>query len=252
MRNILVKRMINVVCLKWGQRYGPEYVNRLFAAVQRHTQAIPKDSLRFLCFTDDCHGIRPEVITHDLPCAGDLDIWWNKLWLFSADMPLDHGEQIFYIDLDTLITSDISDMVSRVYDRLVVLRDFYQGIARSAGDMGSGLMAWRHGDLVRVWQEFARDPGKHIQDLAPLGDQKWTELQTQGQRDYWQDLWPDRVVSFKVHCDQGLPAQASIVCYHGRPSIPESISQGWDHHTAFRRWRTEPAPWVLDHWRDHA
>jgi hypothetical protein len=26
----------NVICMKWGTKYGPEYVNRLYAMVRRH------------------------------------------------------------------------------------------------------------------------------------------------------------------------------------------------------------------------
>ena len=28
--------VLNVVCLKWGTKYGPEYVNRLYRMVARH------------------------------------------------------------------------------------------------------------------------------------------------------------------------------------------------------------------------
>jgi hypothetical protein len=54
------------------------------------------------------------------------------------------------------------------------------------------------------------------------------------------------VVSFKVHCRDGLPKNAAIVCYHGRPSIPESV------HINERIWKFDltPQPWVLDYWRD--
>jgi len=26
----------HVICMKWGTKYGPEYVNRLYAMVRRH------------------------------------------------------------------------------------------------------------------------------------------------------------------------------------------------------------------------
>ena len=42
-----------VICLKWGTRYGPEYVNRLYSMVKRHTE----HALRFICITDDPSGI---------------------------------------------------------------------------------------------------------------------------------------------------------------------------------------------------
>ena len=46
-----------VICMKWGTKYGPEYVNRLYGMVSRHLHG----AFRFVCFTDDTTGIRPEV-----------------------------------------------------------------------------------------------------------------------------------------------------------------------------------------------
>lgn len=237
--------MINIVCLKWGDRYSVDYVNRLLAMTRRH---VTKD-FQFWCFTEDARDIDPDVRVLDLMTASTLETWWNKIFLFAPDNGLPENEQIFYIDLDTLIVSNIDDLltVSQISE-IVVLRDFYQGIARSAGRIGSGLMSWRHGSYAHVWHDFIQDPDAAQRRVHPQGDQAWIELEISDWR-YWQDLFPDRVVSFKVHCAEGLPAQAGIICYHGRPSIPESVTQRVHHSTALRKWHTEPAPWVLDHWR---
>ena len=44
----------NVICMKWGTKYGPEYVNRLYAMVRRHLTG----DFRMVCLTDDPTGIR--------------------------------------------------------------------------------------------------------------------------------------------------------------------------------------------------
>jgi hypothetical protein len=44
----------NVICMKWGTKYGPEYVNRLYAMVRRHLTG----DFRMVCLTDDSKGIR--------------------------------------------------------------------------------------------------------------------------------------------------------------------------------------------------
>ena len=234
--------MINIVCVKWGNKYGPEYVNRLFAAVQRHTTV----ETQFWCLTEDSNGLVPGINTLPLLCPDQLDSWWNKISLFSPDNGLPVGEQIFYIDLDTLIVDNIDSLlnVGTVPD-IVVLRDFYHGIAKSAGSIGSGLMSWLHGQYSHIWDQFAAGPESAIASVHPHGDQHWIESQISAWY-CWQDLFPGAVVSFKMHCQAGIPPGACVICYHGAPSIPESITY------AGRQWRFQlsPQPWVAEYWRD--
>ncbi len=233
--------MINIVCVKWGTKYGPEYVNRLYYGIRRHTTK----EFRFWCFTENPHGLDPAILVSPLIPHQELDSWWNKLYLFSDEIPIANGEQIFYVDLDTLIVDDIDDLLTEEHRRIVVLRDFYHGLAKTAGLVGSGLMSWKSGQYINIWTEFIKDPQKSIRLCRPHGDQKWVE-RTAGDWCFWQDLYPDAVVSFKVHCREGIPPGAKIICYHGRPSIPDSArieTQDW-------QWVLAPQPWVLDHWRD--
>lgn len=233
--------MINIVCLKWGSKYGAEYVNRLAAAVGRHTTK----SYRFWCMTDDHLGLRKDINVLPLAHSHQLDIWWNKISLFDPENGLPLSEQIFYIDLDTLIVNNIDSMLTNEVPDIIVLRDFYHGIAKTAGNVGSGLMSWRHGNYNNIWNNFIKDPDLAIRSIRPHGDQAWVESQISAWY-YWQDLWPDTVVSFKMHCQSGIPPNAAIICYHGKPSIPESVTyQGTDW-----KWRLTPQPWVAEHWKD--
>ena len=43
-----------VLCMKWGTKYGPEYVNRLYGMVRRHLRG----DFRFVCLTDRSDGVR--------------------------------------------------------------------------------------------------------------------------------------------------------------------------------------------------
>ncbi len=237
----LKETIVNIVCLKWGNKYGPEYVNRLYAGVKRNTTI----NFKFWCFTDDATGIRPEVRTVPLPYATQLDSWWNKLHLFSNDIPIDQGAWIFYIDLDTLIVDNIDKLLASKHQCLVVLRDFYQGIVKSANQIGSGLMCWEHGKYEFIWSKFITNVEKHIKQAGTYGDQWWIEQRVKTVL-LWQDLFPDQVVSFKVHCRKGIPANAKIICYHGKPSIPESST----NTNILGKWTIAPQPWVLKHWRE--
>ena len=54
---------MNVICMKWGSKFGAEYVNRLRSMVVRH---LPHPH-RFVCFTEDARGIDPAVEVAPLP-----------------------------------------------------------------------------------------------------------------------------------------------------------------------------------------
>ncbi len=49
--------------MKWGSKYGPEYVNRLYAMVRRHLRG----GFDFVCLTDRPDGIREEVRSLPIP-----------------------------------------------------------------------------------------------------------------------------------------------------------------------------------------
>ena len=45
---------LTIVCVKWGRKYGADYVNRLHRAVRQHLPS----ARSFVCLTDDPEGIR--------------------------------------------------------------------------------------------------------------------------------------------------------------------------------------------------
>ncbi len=52
-----------VLCMKWGTKYGAEYVNRLYNMVKRHTTV----DFKMVCLTDRTEGINPEVQCFPIP-----------------------------------------------------------------------------------------------------------------------------------------------------------------------------------------
>ena len=98
----------HIITLKWGNRYGAEYVNRLASAVRRNISR----PVSIVCFTDDGNGIDPEVTVYPIP---EIDLptksavtGWRKLCLFSRDLPID-GLGLF-LDLDIVITGSLDGL----------------------------------------------------------------------------------------------------------------------------------------------
>ena len=57
------QQKVNVICIKWGDKYGNDYVNTLYSMVSRNL-SLP---YRFVCFTDEAEGIRDEVEVKPIP-----------------------------------------------------------------------------------------------------------------------------------------------------------------------------------------
>lgn len=98
-------RCANVVCMKWGTRYGPEWVNRLAAMVRRNTTW----NIRFVCFTDDPTGIRPDIECQPLPHVefdSALGKYWPKLGLMQQDLGGLEGMTL-YLDLDVVVIGNL-------------------------------------------------------------------------------------------------------------------------------------------------
>lgn len=98
-----------VFCMKWGTRYGPEYVNRLWRGVQRHTTG----PVRLVCFTDDVTGIDKAVDCRPLPAFEGVPEYlsvkpWKKLSLWQKDLGKDlNGRDALFLDVDLVLTGSL-------------------------------------------------------------------------------------------------------------------------------------------------
>ena len=84
----------HIICMKWGTKYGPEYVNRLYAMVRRHLTG----EFNMVCLTDNSDGIRSEVQCLPIPPLdlpqGIPERGWTKLASFAQDL---HGLRGTYL-----------------------------------------------------------------------------------------------------------------------------------------------------------
>ena len=97
--------MLNVICLKHGQKYGPEYVNNLYNMIQRHL-TVPHN---FICFTDDSAGLNENVNVRMLPPM-NIQGWWWKPFIFKRGHFSPTDVNLFF-DLDMVIVRNINHFV---------------------------------------------------------------------------------------------------------------------------------------------
>lgn len=213
--------MIDIVCMKFGTKYGPEYVNILRRGVARNLS----QAHRFVCFTDNPSGLDTATNPEIRP---DLGGWWNKLWIFSAWTP----RRQLALDIDDPVTGSLDELASWPGRGHLVLSNWYKPdeIAGAVHVLDPGFH--RH----ELWVEFC-ERGEAIKAEFRSDQEFYTARIKDSPR--IQEFLPDQVISYKKHCQGiGLPPNARIVCFHGTPKPPEVIAVG----------RPEDA-WVKEHWR---
>lgn len=192
-----------VICVKVGDKYPAEYVNRLASMVRRHASV----ETRVLCLTDDPKGVT-ECETCDIET--DLPGWWAKLVLFKPHSALP-GRFVF-LDLDTVIVDSI-DFLFRYNGAFCILRDFWSPA------YGSAVISMVRGFGAPVWTDFRREV------LTSGGDQDWITAKVR-YADFWQTIYPGRIGSYKAdHLVEG-PRDFHLVCFHGDPK-PHTFTDGW-------------------------
>ncbi|MCY4393786.1 MAG: hypothetical protein OXC10_01440 [Rhodospirillaceae bacterium] len=245
---------VNILTLKWGDRYGPVFVNRLYRAIDRHL-ARP---FRFLCFTDDGSGLLPQIEPHPLPSL-DLPEYkarstWLKLGLFADGLADMEGDCLF-LDLDLLIVEGIDCFFEYEPGRRCIIHNWTlrHQISRKRPEIGnSSVFRWRAGTTQFIVNRFLGERDWALQTFD-TAEQSYVTL-AMGERLWWPEAW---VRSFKRHSVPAfplnlvtapkLPADTRILVFHGRPD-PDQALDGWRSGRLHRR--TRPAPWIEDHWHD--
>ncbi len=175
---------MKIACvLKPSHEYDTDYVDHFLRGVQKHV-----GDYEFL-----------------LIGGSEYPGWWSKMELFRPDIKGD----LLYFDLDTMIVGNIDDILA--VNTLTVLSDF-----NYLNRVASGMMFIPERERAFIWEEWIKNPKAHMEQWGGHGDggflsQYWEHAAR------WQDLVPDQIVSYKKHCLNGVPKEARVVCFHGRP-----------------------------------
>lgn len=184
-----------------SSEFTPAHVQALQKQVERHA---PFAS--FECLTDvDVPGVDCKPLEHNWPG------WWSKMNLFSPTLKGD----FLFMDLDTVIVGDLSDIGE--VNTLTMLRDFYRDGKKLAEGLGGALCFFPEADRAPVWEYWIKNPLLAMRLAGHKGDMQVFEQFYRNTADRWQDVLPGQVVSWKVHCKNGVPPGARVVCMHGKP-----------------------------------
>ena len=203
---------ITIICIKHGNKYGPEYVNILASMVNRNI-SVPYE---FLCYTEQPSGIRPDI--RCLPMLCKYPGWWSKIGLYQERLPGVVTDRVLFLDLDVVITGSLNE-IAWYPGEFITARDWPEGSPNDKGEFNSSVILLKVGSRSEIWDQF--DP-ETIKKKYHHGDQEY--VNTLG-IDY--ALFPDKwVKSYKLHkLQDSFPEDTRIVFFHGLPKPPDC--DGW-------------------------
>lgn len=240
----------NVICMKWGTAYGPEYVNILAAMVKRHL-TIPH---RFVCFTDDTTGIHPSIETRPIPeiALGSAPIWsgWRKIASLSPHLGLTGN--VLFLDLDLIIMGNIDGFFTHAPNEFCIIENWTQP-GQKIGN--SSVYRYRADAHTDVFADFER---RHEEIYRTITNEQ-TYLTLQVAQKHKVEFWPDEWCrSFKRHCLPNVflrpfvapqpPKGCKILVFHGPPKPIDAAHGKWPN----KRKCLRPSPWILQHWKESA
>lgn len=241
--------MDNVICMKWGTKFAPEYVNILAQNVRRNL----KRPYRFVCFTDDATGLKKDIEIRPLPDLklpdGLPERGWNKLTLFKEKLDDLEGTALF-LDLDVLIAGSL-DPFFEYPGEFRIIRDWNLK-GKNIGN--SSVFRFQIGRYPDILEDFLKNEKElrthHRNEQAVLS----YFMREKGILEYWPEEW---CLSFKRHFMRKFPLgyflqpkkrpEVRIIVFHGNPN-PDAVRSGWHHSTFLRAVR--PTPWMADLWTE--
>ncbi|WFU50680.1 glycosyl transferase [Sinorhizobium terangae] len=265
-----------VICINWGTKYGPPFINRLYAMVARNITP----PFTFTCFTDNRSGLRPEILCEDLP---PLDVAmpvnskgiWPKARLWGPKLGNLTGPVLF-LDLDLVIVGSLDAFFQYGgADDVILARNQTTPFERLGQ---TSLFRFPVGKLVPLQEKFRADP-QGVADEYSF-EQRFVTRNAPGGVKLFPRRW---VLHFRQDCRwpfplnyflaPRLPADGRVVIfprnllpqhaidgqfgYKGRPASPlghirDLFSRDRRQKGVFGYLRhyIRPTPWVAEHWRE--
>lgn len=252
-----------VGCVKWGARYGPDYVNVLFRAVRAHL-ARPH---RFVCVTDDAAGLDAGIDVRPFPEFTVPRATWRrscfpKIAILAPGLLAD-DEIVLQVDLDLMVVGGLDAFFELFAARpaFYSLREWNPALVRAVvpfalrpdrGTQGS-IYLYRAGDQRRMFADFDANTA---QVFARYKSDRFYFPRIADNPAYLPHDW---CPSFKNACvwywplnlafpEPRLPPGARILAFHGAPRPLDLLGPPGKRWGTRRKFGFQPVPWVRDYW----
>ena len=262
---------VNVLCMKWGDYYTADYVNRLYAGVKRNL-SLP---FRFVCVTDDAKGLNPAVEAVPFPPDPQVPgvyaprLWPNifaKLTLFRDGFADLKGPTLF-LDIDLLVTGPLDRFFTYKPGEFCIIHNWVEWRKRLFRKMppigNSSCFRFEAGASGGVYETFMKEKEDPTQRHRFLhGSQKFQTyaMMKTGKVNWWPSRW---VCSFKrqlvpvfplnkIFAPWRPPKSASVVAFHGQPDLPQAVEGYYLKYgkPVAPHLTCKPTKWIAEYWNE--
>lgn len=219
--------MLTICTWLWGQKYGPDYVEKLKAGVARNL-TLPH---RFVCVTDRTDVSCGTIPLPDPELTNVRDGCWARLRMFDPEWQARHDiDRLVCLDLDLVVTGSLDALFSRL-ESFVIL---HGGHFNPCPFNGSVQLIDR-GARSEIWSRFTVKEAEAVATADGTwrgSDQTWIS-QVAPDAAGWTHL--DGVYSYLKPgwlTGDELPADARIVAFPGKKDPAQLMH----------------LPWIRQHW----
>ena len=244
--------MKQIVCMKWGDKFPADYVNKLYGMLSRNVTG----PFRFVCLTDRPEGIRSEVECGSCPTVSipepQRNLGWRKVSLWADTLPNMTGDWLF-LDLDVVITGNLDVFFSYEPEKnYIVMRNWTQPRKRIGNTSVFRFRVGSHPYLLdRLLDETDGILGQFTNSQTYISS-------TVKEIAFWPDAW---CVLFKTHCVPPwpmrywqmpiLPKGVRVVAFPGVPNPHEAVKGVWPAPWYKKpRKYIRPAKWIDEYWKE--
>ncbi len=136
--------------------YDPEWVQKVCNMVARNLSL----EYEFVCLSNIDFELEGGSV---IPLRYNFPGWWSKLELFRNDLPI-KGDRILYLDLDIVITSDLTSLLEYAWDAEIMIcspfgtdRGNWKKEKKVFG-YNSSVMVFKNPITFQIWKKFIQRP----------------------------------------------------------------------------------------------
>lgn len=211
--------MLNVVCVRTGNKYSPDYVYKLKNMVSRNL----RQKHNFYCLTENPSQL-PGIDT--IPAPIQIADSWCKIGLFSPSLQkVQMGDKMLFLDLDVIVNASLDSMLKGklktqpVYDSEDYKPSSEFWISKDWRDpFNSSVMYWVHGQHFDIFTRFKPSDMERLRGDQNLIAEIKPHALTFNEAD---------ILSYKFDRVTRKPEKAKIILFHGKPKMTDLPHVEW-------------------------